>query len=90
LNINKALKIEQENELRNDFSKKSEKKVEENSKKSSFSIIDEKTATKFENNPEGIYIGKETIDKIIYTALVILLFVCSILLTLYLSKKFSK
>jgi hypothetical protein len=90
LNIKKAIKIEQENEMRNDFTKKLEKKVEENSKKSSFSIIDEKTGTKFEYNPDGIYVGKETIDKIIYTALIILLFVCSIILTMYLSKKFSK
>ncbi len=90
LDVKKAIKADEENEMTKDSFKNSNKKKEDENTKTSFSIIDEKTGVKYQYNPEGIYIGKETIERIIYTVLILLLLICSIILTMYLNKKFSK
>lgn len=90
LDVKKAIKDDRENEMLKDSFNNSNMKKEDKSAIASLSIIDEKTGIKYQYNPEGIYIGKETIETIIYTVLIFLLLICSIILTMYLNKKFSK
>jgi len=86
--IKKAIKIDQENEnIKEKISLLHNEKSAENKNKR-YSLIDEKNDNKYNNIPEGIYVGKETVEKIIYTIMILLSIIFSILITLYLNKKF--
>jgi len=87
--IQNAIKID--NSVQNLQSNLNTRNFEDiNLKKSHYSIIDEKRGIKYEYNPDGIYVGKETLDKIIYSGMVLISITFSILLTIYLNRKFSK
>jgi len=67
-----------------------EKDKEIKNQNQKFSIFDEKTGIKYDYNPEGIHIGKETVERVIYLVIIILSIIFSIILTIYLNKKFSQ
>lgn len=57
---------------------------------SQFKFIDEATGQKYNHNPKGIYIGKETIEKTLYLVLIFFALLCSLFVMIYLNRNISK
>lgn len=78
-----------ENKLKLNSIDKSNREDEEKRLQNNIYFIDNKKG-KFNNIAEGIYVGKETVDKIMSLSMILLLLVCSIILILCFNKKLSK